>query len=108
MREVLVMISAIAQLTNFKAAQGPPLEFVVFMVCWIILGIASFLFFQLNRNAALKRRIWPPFVRLARERWASGGSSFHDSRHCDHIPAEHPSDPILSVMRTYASSAAFL
>ena len=62
MRGVLVMISDIAQLTNFKAAKGPPLEFVVFMICWTILGIASFLFFQFNRNAALKRRIWPPFI----------------------------------------------
>ena len=56
------MISGIAQVTNFKATPGPPLEFVVFMICWIILGIASFVFFQFNRNAALKRRIWPPFI----------------------------------------------
>jgi uncharacterized membrane protein YfcA len=40
----------------------PPREFVIFMVVWVILGITSFLFFHFNRNAALKRTIWPAFI----------------------------------------------
>lgn len=56
------MISAVVDTTNFKPTPGPPLEFVVFMVFWIVLGVTSFLFFQFNRNASLKRRIWSPFV----------------------------------------------
>jgi hypothetical protein len=51
------MISAVITPTNFKSTDGPPLEFVVFMVFWLILGLTSFLFFQFNRNAALKRRV---------------------------------------------------
>ena len=43
-------------------ADGPPWEFVVFVLVWGLLGLASFLFFHFNRNAALKRRILPPFV----------------------------------------------
>jgi hypothetical protein len=56
------MISAIIQTINSNPVTGPPLEFVVFMVFWTLLGLTSFLFFQFNRNAALKRRIWPPFI----------------------------------------------
>lgn len=36
--------------------------FLIFSVCWVILGIASFLFFYFNRNAPLKRKIFPVFV----------------------------------------------
>lgn len=36
--------------------------FLVFFVCWVILGITSFLFFYINRNASLKRRIFPFFL----------------------------------------------
>jgi hypothetical protein len=56
------MISAVFDPTNFKSTNGPPLEFVVFMVVWFILGLTSFLFFKFNRNATLKRRVWAPFV----------------------------------------------
>ena len=45
-----------------RAGNGPPREFVIFMVFWVLLGIISFLFFQFNRNAALKLSIWPIFV----------------------------------------------
>jgi hypothetical protein len=30
-----------------------------FAVCWILCGIGGFLFFQLNRNGGLKRRLFP-------------------------------------------------
>src|SRR5437764_202092 len=33
-----------------------------FIVTWVALGISSFLFFQFNKNATLKRRIFVPFV----------------------------------------------
>ncbi len=36
--------------------------FFTFFIVWVILGISSFLFLQFNRNAALKRRIFPGFV----------------------------------------------
>ncbi len=36
--------------------------FVPFMVVWAALGISSFLFFHFCRNAALKRRLFPPFI----------------------------------------------
>ena len=43
-------------------ADGPPWEFVVFVLVWSLLGLTSFLFFHFNRNTALKRRILPSFV----------------------------------------------
>ena len=41
-------------------SEGPdsPL-FMAFVVGWMALGIASWVFFAFNRNAALKRRVWP-------------------------------------------------
>ena len=39
--------------------------FLVFAACWIPLGIASFLFFYFNRNAALKRKVFPIFATVA-------------------------------------------
>lgn len=36
--------------------------FTVFFVSWIALGICSFLFFQVSRNAKLKRSLWPVLV----------------------------------------------
>jgi hypothetical protein len=54
------MITAAA--STLKPMVRPPTEFIVFMVFWLLLGLASFLFFQFNRNAALKRRVWPPFM----------------------------------------------
>ena len=43
-------------------ADGPPWEFVVFVLVWSLLGLTSFLFFHFNRHTALKRRILPTFV----------------------------------------------
>lgn len=34
----------------------------VFVVVWVALGLASFLFFQFNRNTALKRTVFPIFI----------------------------------------------
>jgi hypothetical protein len=36
--------------------------FPIFFGVWIVLGISSAAFFFLNRNAALKRKVFPPFV----------------------------------------------
>ena len=36
--------------------------FTVFAICWVALGIASFVFFHFNLQAALKRRVFPFFV----------------------------------------------
>ena len=36
--------------------------FPVFFGVWIVLGIFSTGFFYLNKNAALKRKVWPPFI----------------------------------------------
>jgi preprotein translocase subunit Sec61beta len=36
-------------------------EFLVVLLAWILAGIATAFFF-LNRNAALKRRLWPRYV----------------------------------------------
>ena len=41
---------------------GEKNAFFTFAIVWVILGISSFLFFHLNRDAALKRRIFPIFV----------------------------------------------
>jgi len=40
----------------------PEKVFAAFAVFWIALSAAGFLFFHFNRNAALKRRIFPIFV----------------------------------------------
>jgi hypothetical protein len=40
---------------------GHASEFVVVLFAWTLAGIVSAFFF-LNRNAALKRRLWPPFA----------------------------------------------
>ncbi|MET7014560.1 hypothetical protein [Uliginosibacterium flavum] len=39
-----------------------PKDFQLFIAVWIALGIGSALFFFLNRNAALKRRVLPLFI----------------------------------------------
>ena len=36
-------------------------EFLIVLAVWIIAGIAS-AFFLINRNASLKRRLWPPYT----------------------------------------------
>lgn len=36
--------------------------FAIFAPFWVVLGVSSFVFFHFNRNAALKRRIFPFFV----------------------------------------------
>jgi CHASE2 domain-containing sensor protein len=56
------MITAIASATISKRDDGPPPEFLLFMGFWVALALSSFLFFHFNRNAALKRRIWPAFI----------------------------------------------
>ena len=40
----------------------PERIFPIFFGVWIVLGIASAAFFFLNHNAALKRKVFPPFV----------------------------------------------
>ena len=52
----------IAEATTTPGGGGPPPEFIVFMVVWVLLGLGSFLFFHFNRNAALKRQVWPAFI----------------------------------------------
>jgi hypothetical protein len=52
----------IADATVTHRGGGPPPEFVAFMVVWVLLGLVSFLFFHFNRNASLKRRVWPAFI----------------------------------------------
>jgi hypothetical protein len=51
----------LAEITPAPRNGGPPPEFAAFMVSWVLLGLGSFLFFHFNRNAALKRRVWPVF-----------------------------------------------
>jgi hypothetical protein len=36
--------------------------FPIFFGVWVVLGLCSAAFFFLNKNAVLKRRVWPPFV----------------------------------------------
>ena len=36
--------------------------FPVFIAVWVVLGLSSAAFFFLNKNAPLKRKVWPPFV----------------------------------------------
>ena len=36
--------------------------FLVFFVFWALLGLSSFLFFHFNRDAKLKKRVFPFFV----------------------------------------------
>src|SRR5687767_6638119 len=52
----------IADITPTPRGGGPPPELIAFMVVWCLLGVGSFLFFHFNRNAALKRRVFPAFV----------------------------------------------
>ena len=56
------MIGLIADAATPARGGGPAPEFIVFIVVWVILGLSSFLFFHFNRNASLKRRIWPAFI----------------------------------------------
>jgi hypothetical protein len=37
-------------------------QFTVFFILWLALGMGSAAFFFLSKNAALKRRVWPPFI----------------------------------------------
>lgn len=53
------MIAEIAQ-AGWKTDK--PGVLVVFFVFWTALAIGSFLFFQFNRDAKLKRRAWPVVV----------------------------------------------
>jgi hypothetical protein len=53
---------AIANATTTDEGNGLPTQFIALMVIWGLLGLGSFLFFHLNRNAALKRRIWPVYI----------------------------------------------
>ena len=46
--------------------QGNPDQiFPVFFGVWVVLGLFSAGFFFLNKNAPLKRKVWPPFVVVA-------------------------------------------
>lgn len=45
-----------------QAEAAPQPEFMEFLFVWVLLGLSSFLFFHLNRNAALKRRVLPAFA----------------------------------------------
>jgi len=40
----------------------PATVFPFFLATWAALAVASFVFFQFNRNAALKRKLWPVFT----------------------------------------------
>lgn len=55
-------MTLIADAAILQRGDGLPPEFVAFTVPWAILGLSSFLFFHFNRNAALKRRVWPAFI----------------------------------------------
>ena len=52
----------IANASVLGQANGPPREFIAFMLVWCLLGLTSFLFFHFNRNATLKRRVFPAFM----------------------------------------------
>lgn len=42
---------------------NPPVPiFAIFIAVWVVLGVASAAFFFLNHDAALKRKVHPPFV----------------------------------------------
>jgi hypothetical protein len=41
---------------------NPPSAFAIFVCVWAILGVATAVFFTFNRNAQLKRVVFPPFV----------------------------------------------
>src|SRR5262245_57464634 len=40
----------------------PERVFPIFFGVWVVLGLSSAAFFFLNKNAALKRKVHPPFV----------------------------------------------
>ena len=46
-------------------SNGPPIFFWVFMAVWVALGAISWWFFTRNRDANLKRRVFP---------WGAGGA----------------------------------
>jgi len=41
---------------------NPEVVFPIFFGTWVVLGIASIFMFFVNKNAAQKRKVWPPFV----------------------------------------------
>jgi len=41
---------------------SPDQVFPIFFGVWILLGLASAAFFFLSKDAALKRKVWPPFT----------------------------------------------
>ena len=53
-------ILLLAQATG-RNTPGQREAFTVFAVFWVALGLASFLFFHFNRDAAFKRRVFPLF-----------------------------------------------
>jgi hypothetical protein len=52
----------IAEINTLPRGAGPPPEILAVMAIWLLLGLGSFLFFQFNRNAALKRKVWPVVI----------------------------------------------
>ena len=42
--------------------KAAPQLFPAFFAIWAMLGVGSAVFFSLNRNAALKKRVLPPFL----------------------------------------------
>ena len=57
-------MNLLADAAPSNAPDGLPPAVVAVMLIWGALGLGSFLFFHFNRNAALKRRIWPAFIIL--------------------------------------------
>jgi len=40
----------------------PQRAFLPFVIVWIAIGLAGVVFFMKNRDAALKRRVYPPYL----------------------------------------------
>jgi predicted neutral ceramidase superfamily lipid hydrolase len=54
-------MTTIGQFSAHTTASDRQDAFLMFFVSWAALAISSFLFFHFNRNAALKRRVFPWF-----------------------------------------------
>jgi hypothetical protein len=60
MRLLIVIVSVFV--APGHGAPPPPPWVIAFMIVWVILALISFLFFQFNRNAAVKRAVRLPLI----------------------------------------------
>jgi hypothetical protein len=61
-RPATTFISNQKQGTETMDAQQFKSRFMVFIICWIILGIVGSAFFYGSKNTALKQKVWPLWI----------------------------------------------